>query len=107
MTYLTNENDYASTRVLENDTTVPLDPIIYGPKPTPNANPFGNLFLFVGIGVFVLIGICIATSVNETQKDPSERDSWFTALVDYSVEKQKREGRAPQKTSGSYGPFSH
>lgn len=96
-----------SSQYLENDgtETPPFDPIIYGPKPTPNANPLGNLPLVTGIGVFVVIAVCIVASVGETQKDASERNSWFKWLVDYSIEKQEREGRAPARAS--YGPFGY
>ena len=67
--------------------------IIHGPKPVPNSNPLGNLPFYAGIGAAVIVVICILMGINETQKEPSERDAWFNTLVDYSVEKQRREGR--------------
>ena len=86
---------------LENDAP---DPIIYGPRYTPNANPLGNLPLYTGIGVFVLIAVCVVAAIGETKKDEKDRDGWFKALVNYSIEKQEREGRAP--ADNEYGPFS-
>ena len=107
MTDSTNGNDLTSAKYLENQATPELDPIIYGPKHTPNPNPLGNTLLFAGIGTFLLVVVCVLSSIGETQKDPSERDGWFRWLVDYSVEKQEREGRAPNQASGSYGPFGY
>lgn len=77
---------------------------IYVRQPTPNPNPWGNWPLIIGSMFALLIGYCVVTTINETNKPAKERDSWMQWLVDYSVEKQKREGRAPAE--GTIGPFS-
>lgn len=107
MTDSTSGNELASAKYLENEATPEVDPIIYGPKHTPNPNPLGNLTLFAGIGSFLVILVCVLVSVGETQKAPSERDGWFKWLVDYSLEKEEREGRAPHQRSDDYGPFAY
>ena len=107
MTESTSGNELTSAKYLEDEATPEFDPIIYGPKPTPNPNPMGNLHLFAGVGAFLLVLVCVVSSIGETQKAPSERDGWFQWLVEYSVEKQEREGRAPKKSSDSYGPFGY
>lgn len=102
-----NGNELTSAKYLDDEASKEIDPIVYGPKQTPNANPLGNLPLFAGVGAFFLIVACVMSSFGETQKDASERDGWFKWLVDYSVEKQEREGRAPKKAGKRYGPFGY
>ena len=70
-----------------------VEPPIYHRQPVPNPNPLGNLPLVAGLVAMVIVVVCVFASINETQKPEAEKNGWMKSMVEYSVEKRKREQR--------------
>ena len=98
-----NFHELETAKLVENE--LPADEVpIYVRKHTPNPDPWGNWPIIVGAIFALVIGYCVVTTISETQKPAEARNGWMDWLVDYSVEKQKREGRTTD--SSLIGPFS-